>query len=267
MVDSNYDGISVPETDNSNLHQQFGRETELGKQLYGMYGRKQKPQINYPPVKTKSRAEEPKETKPCPQKTEIEYPEPQRRQYRKYNPIDFVPKRKAGDEILAQMDRDKNRPLGKAPGKVPQNRPKKIEELQEKFQFKDNAELERHIAMQRAMSEKAASEYVMDDKTRRQLRFKGGISKNHGEHYEEKYGVKQSQIKKLLQKPSDMKHVRSAQDAELEDLFLSVVEEIEDRQEHMERLGEGCDKVTAQRLKNEIIERVGELQRIRELQT
>ena len=44
MVDpSNDDGIRVPETDNSSLYQQFGRETELGKQLYGMYGRKAKP--------------------------------------------------------------------------------------------------------------------------------------------------------------------------------------------------------------------------------
>jgi hypothetical protein len=34
---------------------------------------------------------------------------------------------------------------------------------------------------------------------------------------------------KLLKKPSDMKHVRSAQDAELEDLFDSIVEEIEER--------------------------------------
>ncbi len=34
---------------------------------------------------------------------------------------------------------------------------------------------------------------------------------------------------KLLQKPSDLKHVQSAQDAELDDLFDSVVEEIEER--------------------------------------
>jgi hypothetical protein len=34
---------------------------------------------------------------------------------------------------------------------------------------------------------------------------------------------------KILQKPSDIKHVKSAQDAELDDLFESVIEEIEER--------------------------------------
>lgn len=49
---------------------------------------------------------------------------------------------------------------------------------------------------------------------------------------------------KLLQHPSDIKHVRSQQDAELEDLFDSVVEEIEERQEFLEKMGNDCDKGT-----------------------
>ena len=44
--------------------------------------------------------------------------EPPRKEY-KYNPIDFVPKRKAGAEILAGMEADKARPLGRAPGRMP----------------------------------------------------------------------------------------------------------------------------------------------------
>jgi hypothetical protein len=50
--------------------------------LYGMYGSKAKPKINYPTVKTKKKptvAEELKNPKnidgACPQKTVIEYPE------------------------------------------------------------------------------------------------------------------------------------------------------------------------------------------------
>ncbi len=78
------------------------------------------------------------------------------------------------------------------------------------MQFKDKAELERHIAMQKAAYEKATTEYVMDDKTRRQQRFKAKISANALAHYEEKYGAKTSDIMKLLKKPSDLKHVRSA---------------------------------------------------------
>jgi len=62
-----------------------------------------------------------------------------------------------------------------------------------------------------------------------------------------------------------MKHVLSAQDAELEDLFSSVVEEIEERQEHLEKMGDDCDKATAARIKGEICSRIAELQKIREL--
>lgn len=61
--------------------------------------------------------------------------------------IDFVPKRKAGAEILADLEAAKRKPVGRAPGKMPQNRAALIEDLQEHMQFKDKAELERHIAM------------------------------------------------------------------------------------------------------------------------
>ena len=79
------------------------------------------------------------------------------------------------------------------------------------------------------MAEKASTEYTLDDKTRRRERFALKISKNSLQHYEEKFGQKPSEIMKMLQKPSDVKHIQSAQDAELDDLFDSVVEEIEDR--------------------------------------
>ena len=105
--------------DNSDLYKKFGRENDLGKLLYGMYAQKKKPQIYYPPVKTKQYPDEPKEQKPCPAKTVIEYPEPQRKVYAKYNPIDFVPKRKPGEQILAEIQYENDRPLGKAPGAVP----------------------------------------------------------------------------------------------------------------------------------------------------
>ena len=56
-----------PEVDNSDLYKNFGRHDEVGKMLYGMYGaNKQKPQVYYPPIKTKARQEEVKEVKPCP---------------------------------------------------------------------------------------------------------------------------------------------------------------------------------------------------------
>lgn len=50
-------------------------------------------------------------------------------------------------------------------------------------------------------------------------------------------------------------------------MFHSVVEEIEERQNHLEDLGEDCDRNIATRIKNEIVERIGELQKIRDLQS
>jgi hypothetical protein len=104
MVENYYNQESEEQgTNNKDLYKKFGRESDVGKLLYGMYAQKQKPKIEYPPVKTKPRVEAPKEIKPCPQKTQIEYPE-QPRQESKYNPIDFVPKRKAGADILAEIE-------------------------------------------------------------------------------------------------------------------------------------------------------------------
>ena len=85
------------------MYKNFGRENDVGKMLYGMYASKEKPKIYYPPVKTKKRTEV-KEVKPCPQKTVIEYPEMPRKSKYKFNPIDFVPRRKHGDQIKAEID-------------------------------------------------------------------------------------------------------------------------------------------------------------------
>ena len=74
--------------------------------------------------------EEVKEPKPCPQKTEIEYPEMPRKKF-KYNPIDFVPRRKAGEVIQAETNAEMARPLGVAPGRHGVNRAELIERMQD----------------------------------------------------------------------------------------------------------------------------------------
>jgi transcription antitermination factor NusA-like protein len=57
------------------------------------------------------------------------------------------------------------------------------------------------------------------------------------------------------------------QDDELEELFDSVVEEIEERQMYLEKVTDcGGNKEIEARVKNEIVGRIGELQKIRELQ-
>ena len=77
------------------------------------------------------------------------------------------------------------------------------------------------------------------------------------QHYEQKYGANPALATAMQTK--NRSHIQSAQDEELEDLFESVVEEIEERQEHLESLGDMADKQLQERIKNEIIERIGEL--------
>ena len=98
-----------------------------------MYSAKEKPKIYYPPVKTKPRAEEPKPEKKCPQKAQIEYPDPKpHKPSKKYHPIDFVPKRKPAEEIQYELMQEMNKPLV-APGKRGVNRKQLINDLQERF--------------------------------------------------------------------------------------------------------------------------------------
>lgn len=60
---------------------------------------------------------------------------------------------------------------------------------------------------------------------------------------------------------------KEEQDEELEELFDSIVDEIEERQEYLEHImAAGGKKDIEARTKNEIVERIGELQKIRELQ-
>ena len=72
---------------------------------------------------------------------------------------------------------------------------------------------------------------------------------------------------KLQSKPKTKAAYQSEQDEELEDLFESVVEEIEERQHHLEQLGDLADKNIETRIKAEIVERIGELEKIRKLQS
>lgn len=67
-------------------------------------------------------------------------------------------------------------------------------------------------------------------------------------------------------RPKTSEEIRGEQDDELEDLFDSVIEEIEERQEYLEQVIEmGGRKDIEQRTKNEIVDRIAELQKIREI--
>lgn len=131
---------------NQDLWKKFGRGNDVGNMLYGIYGSRAKPKINYPSVKTKKKptpAEEsklPKNNGPCPQKTEIEYPEMPRK-YRKFHAVDFIPRKRHEEEIMAEIKTEQSKPLV-CHGKRGQNRGKMIEELQEINTFGDKKLME-----------------------------------------------------------------------------------------------------------------------------
>ena len=96
----------VDENINRDVWKKFGRGNEIGNMLYGMYAAKDKPKINYPKPKGKKRPPPEVEQamskvgKPCPQKTEIEYPELNNRPRRKFHMVDFIPRKVHEAEIL-----------------------------------------------------------------------------------------------------------------------------------------------------------------------
>ena len=106
----------------------------------------------------------------------------------------------------------------------------------------------------------------ISEQERRRKRFAGGIANRALQHYEEKYGKNPALASSLAATNFNKDKVQTDQDAELEDLFESIVEEIEERQNHLEALGDHADKAIQERIKTEICERVAELQRIRTLQ-
>ena len=99
----------------------------------------------------------------------------------------------------------------------------------------------------------------ISDKERRRRRFEGPTARRALEHYEQKYGKNPSLAASLASANFNKQKVQTAQDEELEDLFESIAEEIEDRQRHLESLGDAADKKIQERIKKEIVERIGEL--------
>ena len=94
---------------------------------------------------------------------------------------------------------------------------------------------------------------------KRRWRHHGAVAQRALQHWEEKYG--RAPMVGLLGQ------TKEEEDVELEELFESVVGEIEDRQEYLEAIQKaGGNKELETRTKNEIVERIGELQKIKELQ-
>ena len=105
----------------------------------------------------------------------------------------------------------------------------------------------------------------IDNRTRLRGKYNMQIARNAMKHYEEKYGMNPAAF--LLSQPQSLAQARSQQDEELEDLFESVIYEIEERQQFLEEMTQnGANKNVEARMKQEIVERIAELQKIKELQ-
>lgn len=89
--------------------------------------------------------------------------------------------------------------------------------------------MDAYINMQRQL---ALLPQVDDPKKRKKRRYNMGIAQKALQHYQEKYGKPPGDL--LNMRPKTNEEVRNEQDEELEDLFESVIEEIEDRQEYLD---------------------------------
>ena len=75
----------------------------------------------------------------------IEYPEMPRRNYRKFHPVDFIPRKVHEDKIMAELEVEK-RKKAVAYGKRGVDRARMIEELQEINRFGDKKHLDAALA-------------------------------------------------------------------------------------------------------------------------
>lgn len=210
MADSQY----TAETNNSDLWKKFGRGNDVGNMLYGLYSQKEKPKINYPAVKIKKKptpAEEaklPKNNGPCPQKTQIEYPEIKHKSRYKFHAVDFIPRKKHEEEIQSELDKMRKQ-KAVAYGARGRDRNKLIEELQEINRFGDKKRLEEQLAREakhKAQMEENAK-MPIDNATRLRFKYNKQIAVNAMKHYEEKYGKNPADF--LLSQPTSLKEAQT----------------------------------------------------------
>lgn len=75
---------------------------------------------------------------------------------------------------------------------------------------------------------------IVDPTKKKRRKWNTGVAQKALQHYQEKYGRAPSELLSL--RPKTKEEYRDEQDLELEDLFDSIVEEIEDRQEYLDQL-------------------------------
>ncbi|CAK79455.1 unnamed protein product (macronuclear) [Paramecium tetraurelia] len=236
------------------LYKIFGKETSLGKELFGLYNAHEKTKINYPKPKQKTQeqldSEKIKTQKTCPQKTIIEYPKEEPKQRQQYYPIDFVQKRKPEAEIRKEIEKYYEGRKFFRPAVQGQDRKKLIEQLQRVFKYKRGA-LPKGAELPE-INIKNDDAFLKDSET-----TSNAIKKMH------KKDLYFTGLKSDNQ--SDATTLQGDPQIELEVLFSSIMKEIEERQEFLQEIEHLNEPKLKQRIKDEIIERVAELQKVQDL--
>lgn len=238
--------------DMSKLWKTFGMESAAGKSLYKLYAPHTKPSISYPKPKTRPMTlPAPPPPKPCPQKAVVEYPPVttkasllRAKLSKKFTKLDMIPKRKRFEDIRAELD-ELQKARAQAPIVKGGDRDMMKRGLQDKMKYAFD---------QRGTKEEIEEE---EQKIKEQALLRMGRNKPM---------FIQSEINKRMGVQEKEPEKKKEEKEELNELFDLVVEEIKERQEYLEKLGDIPEgKQMRERIKNEIVERVSELQKITEL--
>lgn len=225
----------------------FGRDTHAGRVLHQVYKLPQAPKIDYPKVKTNPNPKPLGGTnlikKNCPQKTKIDYPSPIKKEEKKISKVDLIPKRKNEKVIREEIEKMKEnveRPVNKGV-----DRERLISELQVKFKNGRGALPKK---AQLPLSEPIESE-VNEEEIKQNAKKKLNGKLNF---------LKEKKEEKIPNKAYEGNELK----AELQQMFDSIVEEMEERQNFLETLKDLDESELKERIKKEIVERVSELQKI-----
>lgn len=230
--------------DLANLWRVFGLENEMGKKLFNMYnkGKSMKPQINYPKVKTKKPADKENSEmnmvkKACPQMTKIAYPPLSFKHMKseaKYSAVDFIPKRKPKEQIFEEIE----------------NHYKNI--VYDIKKGVDREQLKKDFRQKLLLGTQDKDGMTAEESLKVHKNTDGKLKQ-----LEKKYMFR-------VDKKNETEDKGEAE--ELNFIFDEIVKEIEERQKYLSEIETIDNSGDLQRkVKSEIVERIGELQKITNL--
>lgn len=238
----------------------YGRDKEIGRDLYKMYGRGFKPDLDVPVPKTKPwdwKQAAVKEKKPCPQMTKIEYPKVTtkqdilRQQMRaKITKLDLIPKRKNFAEIQNELALLKKEKASFIPKVLGVDRGKMINILQDKFKY---------------AREPQGPSLTEEEEAKIQQAVEAQMRQASKKNYFGTQGLVPDRVTNDKLPQSKLDQFESEHLAELDDLFDAVMQEIEERQNYLAEIQDLDMEDSKEKVKQEIVSRVAELQKINKM--